>query len=233
MSRSIYDKSNDNPDFSLLTENIDFVQLTDMVDRDMPLTLLAPDNKAFRRVTFGTLDGAEIIKTHIFAGLQFCDIIANSTEIVNVNGKSVGVELRGEPGSGPWGTEGGQNLFVGGAYVYNCDILARNGVLHHIDRVIGLDYDTVSPTISPAPTITAAPTSHTPPTSAPLDTGISQPVTGSAAIPIALPPILPSVKTDDSKSTAPFAAFSASNNIVNIITVFTILCMSWFTVALT
>lgn len=208
VSRSIYDQSNENPNFSLLVENIDFVQLTDLVDRDSPLTLLAPDNTAFRRVVFGTLDGADIIKRHIFKGLMFCDVIANQTEIETVEQEMIAVELRGKPGSGLWGLnpDGGQNLYVGGAYLYNCDMYARNGILHYIDRVIGLDYDTVSPTISPAPTITPRPTVYIEPTMAPVDipTGFS---------PIALPPVLPGVvpsaKTDDS---APAGDGGGGNN---------------------
>lgn len=196
VTRSIYDQSNENPDFSLLVENIDFVQLTDIVDRDLPLTMLAPDNRAFRRVTFGTLDGGDIIKRHIFRGLFFCDVIANQTEIVTTDGLALDVELRGEPGSGLWGLNGGQNLYVGGALVYNCDIFARNGVLHYVDRVIGIDYDTVSPTVTPVPTTTPEPTAGIPPTAAPQDipTGF---------VPIILPPILPDVVPSVKTTEAP------------------------------
>jgi uncharacterized surface protein with fasciclin (FAS1) repeats len=208
VSQSIYDQSNLNPDFSLLVENIDFVQLTDYVDRDLPLTLLAPDNRAWRRITFGTLEGADIIRRHLYKGLLFCDVIANQTEIKTVEEEFISVELRGAPGTGLWGLNGGQNLYVGGAYVYNCDMYARNGVLHHIDRVIGMDYDTVSPTVSPAPTITAEPTMFVPPTAAPQDipTGFS---------PIVLPPILPGVvpsaKTDDRPAASPVDSAASSS----------------------
>jgi uncharacterized surface protein with fasciclin (FAS1) repeats len=180
VSRSIYDQSNDNPEFSLLTENIDFVDLTDLVDRDLPLTMLAPDNRAFRRIEFGTLDGGEIIKRHIFRGLFFCDVLANMTSVSAVNSIVHGIEVRGEYN---------ESLWVGGAHVYACDILARNGVLHHIDRVIGEDYETVPPTVSPAPTITASPTSSYAPTGAPIALFAEEP--DSNAVPIYLPPVRP------------------------------------------
>ena len=109
VSRSIYDQSNDNPDFSLLIENIDFVDLTDLVDRDLPLTMLAPDNTAWRRIEFGTFEGPEIIKRHIFRGLLFTDVIANSSQITAVNGITHGVETRGEFN---------ESVFVGGGYIY-------------------------------------------------------------------------------------------------------------------
>lgn len=189
VSRSIYDQSNENPDFSLLVENIDFVQLTDIVDRYLPLTMLAPNNKAFRRITFGTLDGAEIIKRHIFEGLLFCDVIANSTEITTTDGLAIAVELRGEPGSGLWGPKE-QNLYVGGALIYDCDIFARNGVLHHVDRVIGVDYDTEAPSISAGPSMSSIPTAGIQDTLAPQNIPTKVP---TGFLPIELPPILPGI----------------------------------------
>lgn len=182
VSRSVYDQSMTNPDFSLLVENIDFVDLTDLVDRDSPLTLLAPDNKAFRRVEFGTLEGGEIIKRHIFRGLFFCDVLANMTSVTAVNDFTHNIELRGEES---------EQLWVGGARVYKCDILARNGVLHYIDRVIAIDYDTVPPTVSPAPTITPVPTAYQPPTSTPEIVGPDGRVPSQGATPIFLPPVRP------------------------------------------
>jgi len=123
--------------------------MQDFIDRDPVLTLLAPYDRAWWRVRFGALEGVEIIKRHIFRGLEFCDTIANKTELVAVNGAVHPIELRGE---------NEENIFVADALIFKCDILARNGVLHHIDRVIGLDYPTISPTSSPAPTLTPMPT---------------------------------------------------------------------------
>lgn len=155
VSRSVYDQSMDNPDFQLVVLNIDFVDMQNMIDQDIPITFMAPYDKAWWRVRFPTLEGEEIIKRHLFRGLLFCDVIANQTTVTAVNGEIHSVELRGEKG---------ENVFVGGAFIYNCDILARNGVLHHVDRVIGLDYDTEPPSISPSPTITPQPTISPQPT---------------------------------------------------------------------
>jgi Fasciclin domain len=199
VSRSLYDQSNENPEFSLLIENIDFVDLTDLVDRDLPLTMLAPDNTAWRRVEFGTLEGGEIIKRHIFKGLLFCDVLANMTEVTAVNNVVHAVELTGESND---------HLWVGGAYVYKCDILARNGVLHHIDRVIGMEYETVPPTISPAPTITGKPTTSYEPSTAPVAMFAEEP--GSGAVPIYLPPVTAPSPTVNDKSTPSDAPLSSA-----------------------
>ena len=158
VSRSVYDQSNDNPDFQLVVENIDYVDMQNMIDQDIPITFLAPYDTAWWRVRFGALEGEEIIKRHLFRGLWFCDTIANETTITAANGEIHAVELRGEKG---------EHVYVGGAYIFNCDILARNGVLHHIDRVIGLDYETDPPSSSPAPTITPQPTTTFAPTKNP------------------------------------------------------------------
>lgn len=198
VTRSVYDQSNSNPEFSLLVENIDFVDLTDLVDRDLPLTMLAPDNRAFRRIEFGTLEGGEIIKRHIFRGLFFCDVLANMTEVSAVNGIVHGIEVREN-----------ESLWVGGANIYQCDILARNGVLHHIDRVIGEPYDTVSPTISPAPTITPSPTTSYAPTGAPQALFAEDP--DSNAVPIFLPPVRPPTNSNPSPSVGTPGAEVASS----------------------
>eukprot|EP00980_Cylindrotheca_fusiformis_P012195 scaffold2962_cov126-Cylindrotheca_fusiformis.AAC.11 len=158
VSRSVYDQTNDNPDYSLVTENIDYVDMQDMIDRDLPITFLAPYDRAWWRVRFGALEGAEIIKRHLFRGLLFCDVIANETSIEAVNGETHSVELRGD---------NDENLFIADAFVFECDILARNGVLHHIDRVIGLDYPTIPPTTSPEPTGTPQPSTSFQPSSNP------------------------------------------------------------------
>lgn len=158
VSRSVYDQCNENPDFSLLVENIDMVELDELIDRDLPLTFLAPDNKAFRRVVFGSTEGGDIIRKHLFRGLFFHDVIANATTMTSVSGVTHKVEVFGA---------NKETIYVGGAHIYKHDILARNGVLHYIDRIIDIDFETVPPTITPSPTVTAEPTAYVPPTNPP------------------------------------------------------------------
>jgi uncharacterized surface protein with fasciclin (FAS1) repeats len=161
VSQSIYDHCRHDPDFSLLIENIDNVRLTDYIDRFFPLTMLVMPNSAFDRVTFSTLDGGDIVNRHIFRGNFFTDQLANMTSITAVNGAIHRIEKRkNEAGYGPNGEkEEEYSLYVGGAYIYEGDILTRNGVLHKVDRIIGVEFDaTVPPSASPAPTMTMEPT---------------------------------------------------------------------------
>jgi hypothetical protein len=202
VSHSIYDKLSDDPNLSLLVKNIDLVDLTDIVDRDTLLTFLAPDNTAWRRISFGSLEGGEIIKRHIFRGLFFLDVIANQTQLTAVNGITHGVELRGEFN---------ERLWVGGALVYDGDTLARNGVIHYIDRVIGQPYETVPPSVSPAPTITAEPTIvHEPskkpsaqPSSEPSKQPSSQPSSEPSKQPSKQPSAQPSFEPSNQPSSQP------------------------------
>ena len=84
------------------------------------------------------------------------DQLAKMTSITAVNGA---VYRKGP---------NGEYLYVGGAYIYEGDILTRNGVMHRIDRVIGMEYPTIAPSTSPAPTITPEPTMYVPPTTTPV-----------------------------------------------------------------
>ncbi len=205
VSNNIYDWIQFMPETSILKVNIDFVQLTDYISKDYPLTVLAPDNAAFRRVEFDTLDGGPIIKRHVMRGLFFCDVLANQTEVVTVEGVVLPVELKGEDE---------EELWVGGAKVYNCDILAHNGVLHHIDRVIGIDFDSPSPTQSPAPTITAMPTTSRAPSEGPVPLFAEEPDNG--AVPISLPPVVPPIyKIQKQPTAAPVsgASFASASSL--------------------
>merc|ERR1711935_692252 len=139
------------------TENIDWLQMQDLVDRDLPLTFLAPYDRAWWRVRFATTEGEEIIRRHLFRGLYFCDVLANMTTVESVQGDVHNITLRGRDN---------EHLYVGEAFLFDCDILARNGDLHHVDRVLGMEYPTDAPTFSQEPTVTPVPTSL-PPTADP------------------------------------------------------------------
>lgn len=189
VSHSIYDKIQFNPETTLYKKNIDFVDLTDLYARDSPLTVLAPDNAAFRRVEFDTISGGPILKRHVFRGLLFCDVLANQTEVSTVDGVVLGVEVKDD------------ELWVGGAKVYECDVLAHNGVVHLVDRVIGLTYDSPSPTHSPAPTVTPEPTISRAPSQGPQALFTQLPDNG--AVPIYLPPVAPPINILQAPPTHP------------------------------
>ena len=221
VSNNIYDWVALNPETRLFKVNIDFVQLTDYVSKDYPLTVLAPDNAAFRRVEFDTIEGGPILKRHIMTGLFFCDVMANQTEVVTVEGVVLNVELKGEDEDEVW---------VGGAKITTCDILAHNGVLHHVDRVIGIDFDSPAPTQSPAPTITAQPTASFAPSRAPVPLFFEEPENG--AVPLSLPPVLPPIYKIQKQPT-PAPTSGASQTTASTLTMITaVMGMIWWGVGM-
>lgn len=179
VSHSIYDRIQFHPETTLFKINIDFVDLTDLIAVDSPLTVFAPDNKAFERVEFDTIDGGPIVKRHVMEGLWFCDTLAAVTEVTTVEGEVLTVEVKDD------------DVWVGGAKIYTCDILAHNGVLHHIDRVIGIDFESPEPTQSLVPTITGVPTNSYHPSNQPVALFSDEFDNGS--VPIVLPPVLPPI----------------------------------------
>lgn len=216
VSNNIYDWIQVNPDTRLFKVNIDFVKLTDYISKDYPLTVLAPDNAAFRRVEYDTLEGGPIMKRHIFRGLLFCDVLANQTNVSTVEGEVLKVEVKGD-----------EDVWVGGAKITKCDILAHNGVLHHVDRVIGLDYDSPAPSISPAPTNTGMPTNSRAPSQGPQLLFAED--RGNGAVPISLPPVLPPIHKVKADPTAPpidsGGSFTAASTF--IVTLFTSLLLCY------
>jgi len=213
VSHSIYDRIQYHPETTLFKTNIDFVQLTDYIATDTPLTVFAPDNAAFRRVEYDTIDGGPIIQRHIMRGLFFCDVLANQTEIVTVQGVVLGVEVKND------------ELWVGGARVYICDILAHNGVVHHIDRVIGLSFDSPAPSKSPSPTITGVPTNSYSPSQQPVP--LFEQEADNGAVPIYLPPVQPPVYKFKADPTQPPDSGSIMTPVSTIILTMTTMALLW------
>jgi len=208
VSQTIYDRKLFDPDFSLFIENIDLVDLTNILQTDSPLTVFAPDNQAFRRVRFGANEGGDIIKRHVTKGLFYRDVLANMTQLSTVDSEVLGVELRG-----PFN----EHLYVGNALVYEADIFANNGLVHHVDRVIGVPYDTLPPTTSPAPTVTAKPSaaSDVPsvgPTTSASPTFTAKPTGNPSSAPSSKPTVTPMPTTSHAPSQKPSISVAPSSS---------------------
>jgi len=171
---SIYDRAKlSNHSYNGLTlfaTTIDFVKLTDLVDRDYPLTAFVPYNRAFRRIEYPAVEADSIIQQHLTRGLLYIDRVAAATNIKPLDGFEMGVDTKVDERTNE------TSIWVGGAKIIEEDIYTRNGVMHIIDRMIGREYDTSAPTTSPAPTITGTPTVYQPPTAMPVFLATDPPV---------------------------------------------------------
>nr|CAH0110226.1 unnamed protein product [Daphnia galeata] len=118
--------------FSILVEAIQLVNLTHTLEKEGPFTLFAPTNDAFRRLPDGVLNKllatpAElktILLGHIVSGTYFLSGLTNESDLPTLDGRSNRIAV-------------GNTLTVDGAKMnVEADMLAANGVVHVIDRVL-------------------------------------------------------------------------------------------------
>jgi uncharacterized surface protein with fasciclin (FAS1) repeats len=123
------------PDYSLLKIALKKTDLTGTLDKPGTFTVFAPDNKAFAAAGFpdaSAVNGApvDVLKSillyHVIGStIKAGDIpVADNTAVTTLNGKDVYV------------TKKDGKVSVNGANVVKADILASNGVIHAIDKVL-------------------------------------------------------------------------------------------------
>jgi uncharacterized surface protein with fasciclin (FAS1) repeats len=133
-----------NPNFSLLVEAVIWastgnVKVIDILGGEGPLTVFAPTNAAFAAAGLGDADKikavapdalAGILAYHVIGARVFsCNLVDGSTP-ATLNGQTVGISLSGGPkvtGNGNGGNP--SNIII-------TDLVATNGVVHAIDRVL-------------------------------------------------------------------------------------------------
>ena len=122
------------PDLSILVDAVVKAELVDALSADGPLTVFAPDNAAFHHL-FEVLGikGIEdlskeeltpILLYHVLSG-QFLSTDLDAGQIVPTRNGGSAVVLKDETG-----------VTVNGSHVVNPDLVATNGVIHVIDKVL-------------------------------------------------------------------------------------------------
>ena len=116
---------------STLVTAVKAAGLVDVLSGAGPFTVLAPTNEAFAGLPEGALEGlladpealAEVLKAHVIAGKAKAETVVTLDEVETLNGTySVKVSYG--------------NVTIGGATVVSTDLMAGNGVVHLIDKVI-------------------------------------------------------------------------------------------------
>ena len=131
----IVDIAAGNEDFATLVAAVSAADLVDTLKSDGPFTVFAPTNAAFAALPAGTVDTlllpenkdqlVKVLTYHVVPGAVTSDQLAGKRlSVATVQGQSVHVD----------GTHGG--VTVDGANVTTADIMASNGVIHVIDKVI-------------------------------------------------------------------------------------------------
>ncbi len=116
-----------------LVAAIEAADLTDTLMNGGPFTVFAPTNEAFAALPEGTLDEllkpenkeklAAILTYHVIPGKVTAVDVVNLSSATTVNGQTLTIMT-------------GDGVKVDDAKVIRTDIMAKNGVIHTIDKVI-------------------------------------------------------------------------------------------------
>ncbi|MGD8922348.1 MAG: fasciclin domain-containing protein [Candidatus Zixiibacteriota bacterium] len=117
---------------SILATAIEAVGLNKTLNTDGPFTVFAPTNEAFEALPEGTLEAllqdpealTNILLYHVVDGEVMAADVVNLTEATMLNGGTVSIMVN----------NGG--VMVNDANVIATDVLAKNGVVHVIDKVL-------------------------------------------------------------------------------------------------
>lgn len=116
---------------STLATAIEAVGLNKVLNTGGPFTVFAPTNEAFAALPEGTLEAllqdpealTDILLYHVVAGEVMAADVVNLTEATMLNGGTVSISVNG-------------GVMVNDANVILTDVLAKNGVVHVIDKVL-------------------------------------------------------------------------------------------------
>jgi uncharacterized surface protein with fasciclin (FAS1) repeats len=117
--------------FNTLAKALTEAGLVETLKGQGPFTVFAPTDEAFAKLPAGTLEAllkdkaklTAVLTYHVVAGKVTAADVAKLTEAKTVQGQSVRIDTMG-------------GVMVNDAHVVKTDIMASNGVIHVIDKVI-------------------------------------------------------------------------------------------------
>jgi len=118
--------------FKTLAAALTAAGLVDALKGEGPFTVFAPTDEAFAALPAGTVEGllkdpkalAEILKYHVVAGKVLAADAAKLTEAKTLQGSPIAISVK----------DG--KLMINDAEVISADVMAKNGVIHVINKVI-------------------------------------------------------------------------------------------------
>ena len=131
----IVDIAASNPDFSTLVTAVKAAGLVDTLKGPGPFTVFAPTNEAFAKLPKGTVETllkpenkaklVAVLTYHVVPGkVTSADLAGKRLALATVEGQKVHIDARHGM------------VKVNGATVTQADIMASNGVIHVIDKVL-------------------------------------------------------------------------------------------------
>ena len=133
-TKDVVDTAIEAGSFRTLTAAIKAAGLVEALKAKGPVTVFAPNEKAFAALPEGTIANLlkpenkhqlqEILKLHVISGRVYSDSAAKGAKVKSLQGQTI--VTKSEHGK----------VFVNGAQVVQADIDASNGVIHVIDKVL-------------------------------------------------------------------------------------------------
>lgn len=134
VTSNIVDIAVANDDFTTLVQAVTAAGLVEAISGDGPYTVFAPTNAAFAALPAGTLDNllladnkdklTEILKYHVVAANALSSTLTNTDLPTIAEGETVAIDVSSE------------GVKVNDANVVIADIIASNGIIHVIDKVL-------------------------------------------------------------------------------------------------
>jgi uncharacterized surface protein with fasciclin (FAS1) repeats len=124
------------PNFKTLVAALKAAGLVDTLNGKGPFTVLAPTDEAFAKLPAGAVDGLlkdipklkNILLYHVVAGKAMSTDVAKMKTAKTVQGQEVKID------AAKWHLH--KNIKINDANVMKADIVADNGVIHVIDKVL-------------------------------------------------------------------------------------------------
>ena len=123
------------PNFNILVTAVKAAGLVETLKNPGPFTVFAPTDEAFARLPEGTVDNLlkdiprlkTILTYHVIAGKVLADDVAHMKTAKTVEGEDVKIDAKA------WHLH---RVKVNDAEIIESDIMADNGVIHIINRVL-------------------------------------------------------------------------------------------------
>ncbi len=133
--KNIVDIVVDSDDFSMLEAAVVRAGLVETLSSDGPFTVFAPDNDAFRAAGFAdeaavTAAPVETLRSILLYHVLDSEVVASAIP----SGSNTEIETVGEEDI--FVTKNSAGVYINGSMVSQADIMAKNGVIHAIDKVL-------------------------------------------------------------------------------------------------
>ena len=135
--RTMLDRATEAGDLEKFLDALQTAELTRTLKGEGPFTVFAPSDDAFHQLSSGTLRSLlkkknraalqGILKHHIVEGRHEASDVAAMTAMPSLNGRSLQIQKKNNV------------LYVDDARVRQTNLTAENGVIHVIDRVLGIE----------------------------------------------------------------------------------------------